>query len=136
MSSHPPRFSRARRHLGQIQKLMGLSYGLGLLYLLAANMFSVKVMQLLRRKAKVYIASRSRSKFEQFLSYLEPADANVLAHVEFLELDLSDMRSCIHAARRFTELEERLDILIENAALSVVVSNYTIRCTLQNTDWI
>lgn len=44
------------------------------------------------------------------------------AGLHFLELDLSDARSCISAAKRFSELEERLDVLIANAALSVVVS--------------
>lgn len=43
------------------------------------------------------------------------------AGLHFLELDLSDSRSCISAAKRFSELEERLDVLITNAALSVVV---------------
>lgn len=46
--------------------------------------------------------------------------------MKFLEIDLSDMGSCISAAKRFAELEDRLDILIANAALSVVVSDFTI----------
>jgi NAD(P)-dependent dehydrogenase (short-subunit alcohol dehydrogenase family) len=45
------------------------------------------------------------------------------AGLRFLELDLSDARSCISAAKQFSELEERLDVLIANAALSVVVSH-------------
>lgn len=53
---------------------------------------------------------------------LESADAPRATSLRFLELDLSDMRSCISAAKRFIELEERLDVLIANAALSVVVS--------------
>lgn len=77
----------------------------------------------------MYVASRSRSKFEELVGYVESTDTTMAARVKFLELDLSDMRSCIRAARRFTELEERLDILIENAALSVVVSIYTVRFT-------
>ncbi|KAF7538208.1 hypothetical protein G7Z17_g12692 [Cylindrodendrum hubeiense] len=43
--------------------------------------------------------------------------------IKFLELDLSDMRSCISAAQNFVKLEERLDILIANAALSVVTND-------------
>ncbi|KAJ2978597.1 hypothetical protein NQ176_g3726 [Zarea fungicola] len=78
------------------------------------------VIQLLRRNAKVYIASRSVSKFDQLLHDLESTDANVAERLKFLALDLSDMRSCIIAAKQFTELEQRLDVLIENAALSVM----------------
>jgi NAD(P)-dependent dehydrogenase (short-subunit alcohol dehydrogenase family) len=44
--------------------------------------------------------------------------------MEFLELDLSDMKSCVLAAKHFAGSEERLDVLIANAALSVVVSNF------------
>ena len=44
------------------------------------------------------------------------------AGLNFLELDLSDATSCISAAKHFTELEGRLDVLIANAALAIVVS--------------
>lgn len=44
------------------------------------------------------------------------------AGLRFLELNVSDSRSCISVAKQFSELEERLDVLIANAALSVVVS--------------
>ncbi|KAL6408076.1 putative carbonyl reductase [Ilyonectria robusta] len=82
------------------------------------------VIQLLRRNAKVYVASRSKSKFEQLSDHLKSVDVHMAEHVKFLKLDLSDMRSCISAAKQFIELEERLDVLIENAALSVVVSDF------------
>ncbi|KAH7000737.1 putative carbonyl reductase [Ilyonectria destructans] len=78
------------------------------------------VIQLLRCNAKVYVASRSKSKFEQFLDSLETTDVHMVTGMKFLEIDLSDMASCISAAKRFAELEDRLDILIANAALSVV----------------
>ncbi|KAH8654352.1 putative carbonyl reductase [Ilyonectria robusta] len=78
------------------------------------------VIQLLRCNAKVYVASRSKSKFEQLLDSLATTDVHMVTGMKFLEIDLSDMGSCISAAKRFAELEDRLDILIANAALSVV----------------
>ncbi|KAH6898188.1 putative carbonyl reductase [Thelonectria olida] len=77
-------------------------------------------IQLLKRNAKVYVASRSKSKFEQLSSYLESVNSQLVPRMRFLELDLSDMKGCVLAARRFAELEGRLDVLIANAALSVV----------------
>jgi retinol dehydrogenase-12 len=82
------------------------------------------VIQLLKRNAKVYVASRSKSKFDQLSDYLESVDSLLVTRMEFLELDLSDMKSCVLAAKQFAELEERLDVLIANAALSVVVSSF------------
>ncbi|KAH7007662.1 putative carbonyl reductase [Ilyonectria destructans] len=78
------------------------------------------VIQLLRRNAEVYIASRSESKFQQLSDHLKSADVHMATNVKFLKLDLSDIRSCISAAEHFTQLEERLDVLIASAALSVV----------------
>ncbi|KUL85572.1 hypothetical protein ZTR_08057 [Talaromyces verruculosus] len=78
------------------------------------------VKQLLKHNAKVYVASRSKGKFDQLCNYLESIDPHMTAGLHFLELDLSNARSCISAAKRFSELEERLDVLIANAALSVV----------------
>lgn len=78
--------------------------------------------QLLRHNAKVYVASRSKGKFEQLFNHLELIDPLMVAGLRFLELDLSDATSCISAAKHFTDLEGRLDVLIANAALAVVVS--------------
>ncbi|EED13524.1 carbonyl reductase, putative [Talaromyces stipitatus ATCC 10500] len=78
------------------------------------------VKQLLKHNAKVYVASRSKGKFEQLCNHLESIDPHMTAGLHFLELNLSDARSCISAAKQFSELEERLDVLIANAALSVV----------------
>lgn len=80
------------------------------------------VKQLLRHNAKVYVASRSKGKFEQLFNHLKSADPHMTAGLNFLELDLSDATSCISAAKHFTKLEGRLDVLIANAALAVVVS--------------
>ncbi|CAI7664005.1 unnamed protein product [Penicillium pancosmium] len=78
------------------------------------------VEQLLKHNAKVYVASRSKEKFEQLFNHLQSADSHMTAGLKFLELDLSDATSCISAAKHFAELEGRLDVLIANAALAVV----------------
>lgn len=61
-------------------------------------------------------------KFQELLDDSSVSD-NYKSSLRFLELDLSDMKKCIHAANRFKELETRLDITIANAALSVMVSS-------------
>lgn len=83
-------------------------------------------MQLVRHNAKVYIASRSRTKFDELVEETEELSRLGTASersggLEFLQLDLSDMENCITAARRFLEIEKRLDVVVANAALSVVV---------------
>lgn len=78
------------------------------------------VEQLLRHNAKVYVASRSKEKFEQLFNHLELIDPLMVAGLRFLELDLSDATNCISAAKHFTDLEGRLDVFIANAALAVV----------------
>lgn len=46
----------------------------------------------------------------------------MVAGLSFLELELSEATSCISAAKRFTEPEGRLDVLIANAALAIILS--------------
>lgn len=78
--------------------------------------------QLLRCNARVYVASRSKKKFQELLE-----DSSVpnkyQSSLRFLELDLSDMKSCMLAAKQFEELETRLDVVVANAALSVMVGS-------------
>lgn len=66
------------------------------------------------------MASRSKTKFRELLECLSIHD-NGQSSLKFLELDLSDMKSCIRAAKQFEELETRLDVVVANAALSVMV---------------
>ncbi|KAH7066471.1 putative carbonyl reductase [Paraphoma chrysanthemicola] len=82
------------------------------------------VVQFLRHNARVYVASRSKKKFQDLLNDLSVSD-NYQSSLRFLDLDLSDMKSCIYAANRFKELETRLDIVIANAALSVMPQTLT-----------
>jgi NAD(P)-dependent dehydrogenase (short-subunit alcohol dehydrogenase family) len=87
-------------------------------------------MQLFQHNAKVYIASRSRTKFDELVEETQElskigALSVTSGSMEFLQLDLSDIKSCIGAAGRFLDLEKRLDVIVANAALSVVVSFFT-----------
>jgi NAD(P)-dependent dehydrogenase (short-subunit alcohol dehydrogenase family) len=74
----------------------------------------------------VYIASRSQSKFNELANEARElsrnkADPELLSRLKFLPLDLSDMKSCVLAAEQFVAMEKRLDIVVANAALSVLV---------------
>lgn len=46
----------------------------------------------------------------------------MIVGLNFLKLDLSDAMSCISAVKYFTKLEGRLNVLIANAALAIIVS--------------
>jgi retinol dehydrogenase-12 len=76
-------------------------------------------LQLLSHNATVYIASRSRSKFDDLVA--ESSTKHRTQHLCFLSLDLSSMVSCVEAAREFLSKEKRLDVVVANAAVSVVV---------------
>ncbi|KAH7359455.1 putative carbonyl reductase [Plectosphaerella cucumerina] len=82
------------------------------------------VTQLLQRNARVYVASRSMTKFRKLLEDLSIPDINKTT-LRFLELDLSDVKSCIRAAKQLEQLETRLDVVIANAALSVMPQTLT-----------
>lgn len=71
------------------------------------------VEHLARKGAKVYMASRNKEKAEAAIAKLKELG---LEHVVWLELDLSDPRNAKTAAKEFTNKENRLDILIHNAA--------------------
>lgn len=81
-------------------------------------------LQLVRHNATVYIASRSRSKFDDLRKEVlsSPTGQDHEERFQFLELDLSSIESCILAAREFKLREQRLDVVIANAALAVAVS--------------
>lgn len=66
------------------------------------------------------MASRSKAKFRKLLEDTSISDVNK-SNLKFLELDLSDVQSCIRAANRFKDLETRVDVVVANAALSVMV---------------
>ncbi|PVH76530.1 putative carbonyl reductase [Cadophora sp. DSE1049] len=78
-------------------------------------------LALLQRNAKVYIASRSQSKFDDVVTkVMTILTAFQAANLKFLKLDLSSIRECARAAKEFLEIEEQLDCVVANAALSIM----------------
>ncbi|KLO08982.1 NAD-P-binding protein [Schizopora paradoxa] len=75
---------------------------------------TVKV--LLRKNAKVYMASRSRSKAEATIAELEKETGKAAI---FLETDLSDLASVKKAAENFKSQEKELHILYNNAGVMI-----------------
>ncbi|KAF7366116.1 NAD-binding protein [Mycena venus] len=73
---------------------------------------------LTRRGAKVYMATRSESRAAEAIQRLKAENLGD-GSVHWLELDLSDPRSAARAAQEFLQKEQRLDILINNAASAV-----------------
>ncbi|KAG0649124.1 putative oxidoreductase [Hyphodiscus hymeniophilus] len=71
--------------------------------------------ELARHRAKVYIASRSRSKAEQTIQKIITTQPN--AEIEFIEMDLADLRSVKKGAEEYLTKETKLHILINNAGV-------------------
>ncbi|OBZ66543.1 hypothetical protein A0H81_13380 [Grifola frondosa] len=79
------------------------------------------IQHLARRGAKVYMAARNEQKAKAAIERLHkeglaPGNGKVV----WLDLDLNDPRTVKMSAAAFLEKEERLDILINNAALLLV----------------
>ncbi|KAJ7183638.1 NAD-P-binding protein [Mycena filopes] len=72
---------------------------------------------LARRGAKVYMATRDETKARAAIAQMQ-AEGVGAGSVHFLHLDLSDPYAVSEVARQFAETEERLDILVNNAALA------------------
>lgn len=85
------------------------------------------MLALLKHKAKVYIASRSQAKFDAVFATLQEEQKQRL---KFLLLDLSSLKACVDAAENFGRMEERCDVLVANAALSIMVGLTTKRIKL------
>jgi retinol dehydrogenase-12 len=73
-------------------------------------------MELARRGARVYVASRSQPKGEEAAAAIKSATGN--NSVEVLPLDLADLASVRTCAARFIDLGQPLHILINNAGFS------------------
>jgi retinol dehydrogenase-12 len=69
---------------------------------------------LLEKRAKVYIASRSRSKVEAAITELRQTTGR---EAIFLEVDLADLSSVRRAAAKFIDSEPDLHILFNNAGV-------------------
>ncbi|KAF4615740.1 hypothetical protein D9613_012461 [Agrocybe pediades] len=89
------------------------------------------VRVLARRGAKVYLAARSEERARAALAQLADEQRNApgstvpYGEVEWLKLDLSDIRQTKAAAEEVIRKEKRLDILVNNAAIGNVPYTYT-----------
>ncbi|OSX60727.1 hypothetical protein POSPLADRAFT_1171809 [Postia placenta MAD-698-R-SB12] len=86
----------------------------------AAGVGFAVVQHLARRGATVYIAARSQDRAEDAIkricaSGLAPGNGRI----DHIELDLADPRTAKRAAETFLQKEERLDILINCAAIII-----------------
>lgn len=78
------------------------------------------VKALARNGAKVYLAARNRQKGLDAIEHIKAAGLSPgNGEVELLELDLAAPKLAKAAAERFLKEEERLDILVNNAAVYV-----------------
>ncbi|KAJ7436787.1 NAD(P)-binding protein [Mycena galericulata] len=77
------------------------------------------VQQLANHGAKVYMASRSESAAKTAISRIENENPELSGkgNVVFLHLDLSTIAGAQTAAKEFLQMESRVDILVNNAAL-------------------
>ncbi|KAF7301039.1 NAD-binding protein [Mycena indigotica] len=73
------------------------------------------IQMLARKGAKVYMAARDEGRAIEAIKKLEAENIND-GSVHWLKLDLSDPRLTVGAAKELMEKEERLDIIVNNAA--------------------
>ncbi|KAJ7499834.1 NAD-P-binding protein [Mycena latifolia] len=76
------------------------------------------IQMLARKGAKVYMAARNEEKATEAIRKLESEGIND-GSVHWHKLDLTDPRAANRSAKEFLEKEQRLDILINNAAMTV-----------------
>ncbi|KAI0333456.1 NAD-P-binding protein [Cubamyces sp. BRFM 1775] len=79
------------------------------------------IQHLARRGAKVYMAARNEQKAKAAIERLQAEGLSPgNGEVHWLKLDLSDPREVKRAAEEFMQKEDRLDVLINNAAMLLV----------------
>ncbi|CAO1614713.1 unnamed protein product [Sympodiomycopsis kandeliae] len=69
------------------------------------------------KNAVVYIAGRSKEKADRAINKIKQDHPNSKGRVEFLELDLSNLATIKPAVEKFTQKEQRLDVLTNNAGV-------------------
>ena len=69
--------------------------------------------------AVVYIAGRSESKASDAIKSIQTAHPSSKGRVDFMHVDLSDLKTIKPAVDTFVSQEERLDVLVNNAAVGV-----------------
>ncbi|KAK3673341.1 short-chain alcohol dehydrogenase [Recurvomyces mirabilis] len=80
---------------------------------------------LYQRNATVYVAGRSPKKAAERIAEIEKAVLGSKGRLEFLQLDLGDLRTIKGSAEAFSGKEERLDVLINNAGVMNVPAGST-----------
>ncbi|PIL36478.1 hypothetical protein GSI_00167 [Ganoderma sinense ZZ0214-1] len=78
------------------------------------------IEQLVRHGAKVYMGARNPERARAAIERLRTSVGSDNGQVVWLDLDLSDPRKVQKAAEEVMQREERLDVLINNAALLLV----------------
>lgn len=72
---------------------------------------------LYRHDGTIYIAGRDREKANQAISKLQNEVPRSSGRLEFLHLDLADLENVRDAAAQFMSMENRLDVLVNNAGV-------------------
>ena len=67
---------------------------------------------LFRKNATLYLAGRSASKAANAINELRQTSPSSTGRLEFLNLDLADLRTIKPAAEEFLSKETRLDVLL------------------------
>ncbi|OAA59920.1 short-chain dehydrogenase [Cordyceps fumosorosea ARSEF 2679] len=77
-----------------------------------------QLMQILYSKnATVYVAARSRSKADEAIARARALHPSSTGRLDFLPLDLADLRTVRPAVDAFLARERRLDVLVNNAGV-------------------
>ena len=95
-----------------------------------AGIGEVCTRELARRNCKVYVFTRSQSRYDECLQRMG-SKPHGLSHsiikekVAFIPCDLADLDSVVEAVRNFKSKETSLDILINNAGIMAVPYSLT-----------
>ncbi|KAJ3027792.1 hypothetical protein HDV00_010851 [Rhizophlyctis rosea] len=74
---------------------------------------------LYEKNATVYVAGRTAEKAEKAIKLLEEEFPSSTGRLDFLQVDLSDLRTIKPAVTQFLTKETRLDVLTNNAGISL-----------------
>ena len=77
-------------------------------------------LELCRKGARVFMASRSRKRAEEAIASLKKELGSEEAPIEFLELNLMDLKQVKKTAEDFLSLNLSLNILVNNAGESLL----------------
>ena len=70
-----------------------------------------------RKNGTVYIAGRTKSKYDAAEKDIKGSLPNSKGRLEFLQLDLADLSTIKASAEEFISQEQRLDVLTNNAGV-------------------